>query len=85
MAIKATVFNSALIQLVRLEQYSDSLELACIPIAFFMCCPVFASFVNSEIPAAKCLLQTLQKALHYLDLKNVASLALNFFFSHSFL
>ena len=32
MAIKATVFNSALIQLV--EQYSDSLELACIPFAF---------------------------------------------------
>ena len=34
MAIKATVFNSALIQLVLLEQYSDSLELACIPFAF---------------------------------------------------
>ena len=63
MAIKATVFNSALIQLVLLEQYSDSLELACIPFAIFMCCPVFACFVNSDFPAAKCLLQALQRAL----------------------
>ena len=63
MAIKATVFNSALIQLVLLEPYSVSLELACIPFAFFMCCPVFARFVNSDFSAAKGLLQTLQKVL----------------------